>query len=189
MLSHAKRWWGGGGISDIERARMTVVRAFMGFGSGSVSGQKTGFRACNRGSGTNCARDWKNYPDKLVAIIERLQGVVIENRDAIEVMRQQDSESAFHYLDPPYLHRTRSREVINGKHVYKFEMTDAEHEAMITQVLKLKGMVIISGYENDLYNDMLHGWRTETKSALADGARNRIEKLWISPNINTQKIF
>lgn len=177
----------GGGIPEMELARRTVVRAFMGFGSASTSGQQSGFRANNRGNGTNCAVDWKNYPAHLANIIQRLQGVVIENRPAIDVMQQQDEPNTLHYVDPPYLHSTRSAGVGLGNHCYRFEMSDEEHYKLLEVILKLKGMVIISGYDNDLYNDLLKEWRTETRIALADGARPRIEKLWLSPNCVTQR--
>lgn len=176
----------GGGITDLEKARRTVVRAFMGFGSASTSGQKSGFRANNRGNGTNCAVDWKNYPSQLANVIQRLQGVVIENRPAIQIMQQQDGPDTLHYLDPPYVMSTRSARVKWGQHCYRFEMEDNEHEELLKAVKKVKGMVIISGYDNELYNDLLAGWRTKTRMALADGARERIEKLWLSPNFNTQ---
>lgn len=180
----------GGGISDLERARRTVVRSYMGFGSASTSGQQSGFRANNRGNGTNCAVDWKNYPAHLSNIIQRLQGVVIENRDAIQVMQQQDGPDTLHYLDPPYVHSTRSGRVAADRHCYRFEMADSDHEDMLREVLKLQGMVIISGYDNELYNDLLRGWRTEAKEAKADGARPRLEKIWLSPNCQQEnKLF
>jgi hypothetical protein len=53
----------------VEQARRTVIRAFMGFGS-NAHVRATGFRANSNRSGTTPARDWANYPDALVAIIE-----------------------------------------------------------------------------------------------------------------------
>ncbi|ERV79259.1 hypothetical protein Q058_02232 [Pseudomonas aeruginosa BL04] len=66
----------------LERARRMVVRSFQGFGSAAANGERTGFRSTSARIGTTPALDWLNYPDALAAITERLQGVVIENRDA-----------------------------------------------------------------------------------------------------------
>lgn len=171
----------------IEQARRTIIRAFMGFGSSAVTKQRktttrfsspnTGFRANSNRSGTTPAQDWRNYPDKFPMIIDRLRGVIIENRDAKEVLAAHDSTETLHYIDPPYLASTRDR----GSD-YKFEMTEADHIELAAFVSTLKGMVIVSGYPSELYNQLYAGWHREDKVALADGARKRIESLWFSPN-------
>ncbi|WP_188258438.1 DNA adenine methylase, partial [Pseudomonas aeruginosa] len=81
----------------LERARRMIVRSFQGFGSAAASGERTGFRSSSSRSGTSPAMDWRNYPDALSAIIDRLQGVVIENRDAMEVMAHHDRPTTLHY--------------------------------------------------------------------------------------------
>lgn len=48
-----------------------------------------------------------NYPDALAAVVERLRGVVIMNRDAKEVMAAHDAPETLHYVDPPYMAATR----------------------------------------------------------------------------------
>jgi DNA adenine methylase len=155
----------------------------MGFASGIASGQKTGFRSNNNSAGTTPAYDWMNYTEGLKQIIDRLKACVIENRNAIEVINQHDSPETLHYLDPPYLKNTRWKK--QKTRVYKFEMADDEHEMLLKSLLDVKGMVILSGYDNELYNDMLPDWKKSQKAFLADGIpgqRERIETLWISPN-------
>lgn len=165
----------------IERARRLLIRAFMGFGSNGHNAEiSTGFRANSNRSGTTPAQDWRNYPSILPAIVERLRGVIIENRDAIDVARQHDGPETLHYLDPPYLWETRSS-AINRNRCYVHEMTKAQHNAMLDDALELKGMVVISGYASALYDGALKGWRREECAAMADGARKRREVLWISP--------
>lgn len=84
----------------IEQARRTIVRSFQGFGSASITGEVSGFRSNSNRSYTTPAHDWRNYPDKLVALIERMRGVVIENRDAVRCMQHHDSDDTLHYVDP-----------------------------------------------------------------------------------------
>ncbi len=169
----------------IERARRLLVRSFMGFGSDGHNAEiRTGFRAASNRSGTTPAHDWPNYQAVLPILIERLAGVVIENRPASDVILQHDGPETFHYLDPPYLPAVRSQKSRRGKiryHSYRHEMTAGEHAELLGLVVGLKGMVVLSGYPSPLYGDALAGWRRVETDALADGARPRTEVLWINP--------
>lgn len=169
----------------MEQARRTVIRSFMGFGSNSLCRDiKSGFQSNSNRSGTTPARDWRNYPAALVAIIDRLRGVTIENKDACEVMMQHDGKDTLHYCDPPYVHSTRSTSM-HGNHGYAHEMDDADHERFADCVNSLRGMVIVSGYHSDFYDRLFGGCRRTERAALADGARERTEVLWmrnIQPN-------
>jgi len=164
----------------IEQARRTVIRSMMGFGSNALCrGIQSGFRSNSNRSGTTPAHDWRNYPDCLKAIIERLQAVVIENRDAEGLMLQHDSVETLHYCDPPYVHDTRSAKV-HGHHGYSYEMTDAQHEQMAEVLDSLQGMVVVSGYHSALYDRLFDGWNRLEREALADGAKDRVEVLWFN---------
>jgi DNA adenine methylase len=169
----------------IEQARRTVVRCFMGFGSAAASGRATGFRNNSNRSGTTPAHDWANYPKALEQTIQRLQGVVIENKDALALIQQTDSEDTLFYCDPPYPKGTRS----DGGDDYKFEMTDSDHIEFLDLVKSLRGMVVISGYACSLYDDALAGWETVDKDTLSDGAGKRVERLWISPKSSKGRLF
>lgn len=162
----------------IEQARRTVIRAFMGFGSAGASGQTTGFRSNSNRSGTTPAHDWMNYPDCLREVIQRLRGVVIENRDAAAVMQQQDSPQALHYVDPPYVHSTRA--LRSRAPSYKHEMTDEQHEALAGVLHGLSGMVLLSGYGCPLYDRLFGDWERVEVAAHADGAKDRVEVLWMN---------
>lgn len=167
----------------VEQARRTIARAFMGFGSAAASRTVTGFRANSNRSGTTPARDWLNFPDVIPAFIERLRGVVIECRPAMEVIAQHDTPKTLHYVDPPYHHDTRKFH--RGRcGQYRHEMTNEQHAELLDALKALKGMVILSGYPCDLYDNALADWTRVEREALADGARKRTEVLWISPNAN-----
>ena len=159
----------------IERARRLVVRSFMGFGSNGHQ-RKTGFRSNSNRSGTTPAHDWINYPDCLVLCIERLQGVVILNRDAMEVMDRHDGPETLHYVDPPYLPETRD----SGSD-YAHEMTTDEHIKLLDFLHTLDGSVVLSGYPSPLYDAALSDWSRIERPALADGAKARTEVIWINP--------
>lgn len=166
----------------LEQARRTVVRSFMGFGSAAICGEVSGFRANSIRSGTTPAHDWRNYPDALEMIVERLQGVVIEQRDAGKVMCAHDAEDTLHYVDPPYVHATRSEKRRNTvtRKAYKHELTDAGHAELARVLRALRGAVVVSGYRSELYDDLYDGWVRVDRAAQADGARPRVECLWFN---------
>jgi DNA adenine methylase len=149
--------------------------------------RSTGFRANSSRSGTTPAHDWVNYPPALRMIVERIQGpgVTIENRDACEVMAQHDSAETLHYVDPPYLPETRSPANKHDlKHrMYRHELTVEDHARLLGFLKTLAGMVVLSGYPSPMYDDALcgDGWRRVETKTHADGARPRIEVLWINP--------
>lgn len=161
----------------VERARRLAIRSFMGFGSNGHS-RSTGFRANSNRSGTTPAHDWSNYPEALALAVERLRGVVIENRDAQLVMAAHDGPTTLHYVDPPYVLATRS----DPSKDYAHEMTEDDHAALLVFLRGLSGMVVLSGYPFPLYDDLLPDWRRVEREALADGAKKRTEVLWINPH-------
>lgn len=172
----------------LEQARRTVIRGFMGFGSAAITLMRkpekgsrgglarTGFRSNSNRSGTTPAHDWANYPDALETLIERLRGIVIENKDALKVIETHDSVEALHYVDPPYPHSTRDA---GGD--YRYEMTDEQHVELATALHNLKGAVVLSGYACDLYDKELYrDWIRVDRAAHADGALDRVEVLWMN---------
>jgi DNA adenine methylase len=76
----------------LERARRTCVRAAMGFGSAGATKATTGFRTDTRRKYGTAQHNWADYPAALGAIGERFTGVLVENRDAIEVIQAHDSD-------------------------------------------------------------------------------------------------
>ncbi len=159
----------------VERARRLVIRSYMGFGSNGHN-RLTGFRANANRSGTTPAHDWSNYPECLVAIIDRLRGVVVENKDAKAVIAQHDGTETLHYVDPPYVFSTR-----DGGSDYAHELTDDQHIELLGVLRGCSGMVVLSGYPAPLYDEYLDDWMRVERVALADGARERTEVLWINP--------
>lgn len=160
----------------VERARRLCVRAFMGFGSASGNPQyKTGFRCKSFRSNTGPATDWRNYPAALSAVIDRLRGVTIESRPALEMIAALDTPQTLFYVDPPYPQSTR---VSFG--AYRHEMTDEQHAELATGLMNCQGYVLISGYRCDLYDYLFAGWAKVEKQSMSDKGW-RTECLWVSP--------
>ncbi|MEL4390653.1 DNA adenine methylase [Shewanella xiamenensis] len=167
----------------IERARRTVVSSAMGFGSGAATFHPTGFRSEAKRAPNTCAHMWAKYPPLLAYVCERLQAVNIENREATECIRSHDSVNTLFYVDPPYVKETRW--LRNNKNVYQHEMSFEEHQTLLAQLLNVKGMVVLSGYETELYNDTLVGWSLHKKQArcsAANGTGMRTECIWVNPH-------
>lgn len=163
---------------DIDQARHLIIRCFMGFGSDAHNpSNRQAFRANSNKSGSTPAHDWVNYADALPYAVARLAGVVIENRPAITVMLQHDTPATLHYVDPPYVHDTRT-----SSKAYSHEMDDADHAELLETLRGLRGMVVLSGYPHALYDDALGDWHRVERASLADGARPRTEVLWINPH-------
>jgi len=166
----------------LEQARRTVMRTFMGFGSDAHT-KISGFRSRSDMSGTTPAHDWANYPKALEHLVKRFSGVVIENKDAIEVMRMHDSPYTLHYVDPPYVHDTRGK---GGSYLH--ELNDDQHIELAAFLKTLEGNIVLSGYRCDLYDELYKSWTRIDKNTYADGARARIESLWISGPINQLRL-
>lgn len=131
--------------------------------------------------------------DHLYWIADRLRGVVLENMDAVQVIRLYDSPRAFFYVDLPYPLRMRAKK--SGP-TYPVEMMGTlEHIRMAKALWSIQGMAAVSGYatngsgtnesgcENRLYHLLYErrGWQRVDQVARIDGGGSRVESLWISP--------
>jgi DNA adenine methylase len=143
----------------------------------------TGFRSNSNESHQTPAHDWLTYPAALELAIARFRAVVIEDREALKVIAQHDSVDTCFYVDPPYLPETRSRgnpSDLNYR-MYRHELGRGGHIRLLAALKRVEGMVVLSGYPSELYEQRLKGWHRIEFDALADGARKRTEVLWINP--------
>ena len=167
----------------IEDARRLAIRAQMGFGSAGATKGHTGFRIDTKRDYGTAQHAWAQYPEAIAIAGQRLTGVLIENRQAIEVMLQHDTATTLHFVDPPYVHSTRV--LGRGKRrYYRHEMTDQDHIDLLVSLRKLTGFVVLSGYASDLYNEHLQGWRqftTDSRISAVRGSVVRKEVVWLNP--------
>ena len=168
--------------NPVERARRTAVRAAMGFGSAGATKGRGGFRIDTARTYSTAMHNWADYPECLGALGERFACVLIENRPAIEVMRQHDAPDALHFVDPPYLPETR--QISNSSRYYRHELTEADHIELLQALATLTGYVVLSGYPSELYQYHLRGWTmhtTKARIAANRGTGIRTEVVWLNP--------
>ncbi len=158
--------------NNIELARKFLIRCWQGIGSNNKykSGWKNDVQGRER---AYAVKNWYELPEKITEIVDRLKTVQIENRSAVELIKRFNSEKVLIYADPPYLTSTRKR------NIYKYEMTDQDHEELLKVLLEHKGSVIISGYDNEMYNEYLKKWEKYQINNLAEHGIKRVETLWI----------
>jgi len=168
--------------ADVEAARLCILRSFAGFGSAATNGDyATGFRSNSNRSGTTPAHDWMNFPASIPSFTERLRGVVIENKDALELIPQHDTPETLFYCDPPY--QVGTRNMARGNAVYSCDMSDDDHRKLAQVLRAVSGMVVLSGYASNLYDcELFPGWRRIEIPWRADGARKRLEIIWMNPH-------
>lgn len=162
--------------NPIEQARRTLVRYHQSFGTSNSS--KNSWRNVQTYGGPRCATMWNCLPDIIMNCCERLKDAQIENMDALTLIERYNNENTLIYLDPPYLQNLRK------KNMYKCEMSDEQHIEMLRLIKKSKSKIILSGYDNELYNSELFNWVTAEKETIAQMGLHRIEKLWMNFELN-----
>lgn len=133
---------------DVERAARWYYMLRTSFGQ---LGRNFGRATSGRGQIGNKIHpelaDW--YP-----VHRRLKNVQVENQDWLQCLRDYDSHDTVFYLDPPYF-ITQA-----GTYVHGFD--EAEHVKLCNEIMLLKGHVVLSGYQNELYSkypwDDFHSW-------------------------------
>jgi DNA adenine methylase len=161
----------------IENARRFLVRMWMAIGA--KSSDITGFRNVIKGVNGNLPHWHNRLPDRIIETATRLMHtdncvVQIENQHAIKLIERYNRENVLMYVDPPYLLSTRS------KRIYRYEMNDNDHIELLHALKGHKGKIILSGYENDMYNTMLNGWYKESKNCLKEAGLSATETLWMN---------
>ncbi len=124
------------------------------------------------------ASAWLNAVEGLSAVHARLRRVAILNRDALDVIRQQDGEQTLFYLDPPYLSETRTAE-----NVYSHEMGTDQHARLLDAIRNCDGRVMLSGYPSSLYDERLKDWNRHmfvlpNQAASGKQKRRMTEVVW-----------
>lgn len=161
--------------SSLDKAVKFLIRLNMGYGYRTTEA-KVGWKNDVQGrEKAYAALDWKSLPDRIIEVTERLRGVQIENRPAVDVISKFNYENVLIYCDPPYLLDTRS-----GGRQYKNEMTESDHEQLLYMLMEHKGFILLSGYESKMYDSLLKDWHKETHINYSQVGSKKQEVLWMN---------
>ncbi|MCC6695792.1 MAG: DNA adenine methylase [Candidatus Hydrogenedentes bacterium] len=173
------------GLDPLEKARRFLVATMM------TVNATTGVGCCGFSFSQSYSREgkearvnrWYNLPERLARVVERLRGVRVENRDARELLGMfRDRPATLIYLDPPYFTKRDHGYVIDAK-------DRGFHDELLKECTKARCMLLISGYQNELYDEILThkaGWRkSKIETHTTDTAGRsyaRTEVLWMNRN-------
>ena len=124
--------------------------------------------------------DYLSMIDGLPQIHNRLSSVIVQNRDIFDLIPKYDSKNTFFYLDPPYVHQTRSSTTS-----YEVEMTNEQHEQFVGLINHSKGKFLISGYYHSIYDGLKNFKRIDFESP--NSCSDSIETLWMNYQIEQKE--
>ena len=189
---------------DVERVWAFFVCCRM-----SLAGRMDAFaplsRTRTRRGMNEQASAWLGAVDGLAEVHQRLRRVVVLNRPAQDVIREEDGHRTLFYLDPPYLHEIRAT---TGE--YAYEMSAQDHadllvtlggkqlaEAIVRHKCAeieeqpwwdseepISGRFLLSGYRSALYElGEMFGWKRHefdlpNHSAGGKSKRRMTECVW-----------
>lgn len=125
---------------------------------------------------------WVNKTARLEELFHRFQKITISCTDALTVIQQRDSETAFFYCDPPYPNTEQGH--------YK-GYTTKDFQDLINLLATIKGKFILSNYPQP-ENTFPESWirkdieATSTASRKIEGKGKRTEVLWMNFNPERQ---
>jgi DNA adenine methylase len=161
----------------LEAAEAFLIRNRMSRGG---HGRSFGWSERLRGGRPGDLNAWHTIRKILPTIAARLRHVELYRADALDLIAQYDNHDTLFYLDPPYLRATRT-----APRAYAHEMSDQAHERLLDTILDLRGMVVLSGYHNPLYDHALREWERHEFERPNDSGQTKVksrrtEVLWLN---------
>ncbi len=159
--------------NEVDRAFNFIIKSTMshGFRVFEKSGWKNDIAGRER---AYAVKHWNDLPDIVREVALRLKQVQVEQRPAMELIDRFNREEVCMYIDPPYVLSTRTREQ------YSHEMTDKDHEELLDLLTQSKAKVLLSGYDNAIYDSYLSNWERLEFPATAEHGLKRTEVLWMN---------
>lgn len=163
--------------NDLETARRFFVRATQAYNAnaGGTDLRRSSWSNGSTRRGSSRAVSTRGRADELEQAAERLRGVVIDRTDAIRAIESYAHPDGVIYADPPYLGTTRTS--LNPRHrrardyVHEFA-AEADHRQLAASLHAAPGVVFLSGYPSDLYNELYAEW-DRLEVTVASPATNR----------------
>ena len=160
----------------VEMARRFVVRTTQAIGP-RLDG-KCGWRnhKTMKIGGTACK--WGSCAETIEAAAARLRGdpthlVQIEHMDALRLIERYNDPGVLMYIDPPYIRSLRK-----GGALYRHEMSYTQHMELLRIITESRARIIISGYDDTLYDTLLSGWYKDSIMSHTTSAHMAKETIW-----------
>jgi DNA adenine methylase len=120
---------------------------------------------------------WQKLPERLAIAAAILADAEIECLPALALIERYATKETLIYADPPYVRETNHGK---RKRLYRHEMTDGDHMALCAALDTHPGPVMLSGYQNAIYERQLGHWQRVEIETQAEKGNTRIECLWLN---------
>ena len=157
------------GSRDLDAAEAYFICSWQGM-NGVAGTASTNLGFCRRftNNGGHAAKRWRGVVHSIPAFRRRLERVVVDQMDAVELVeRAEDVEGSVFYVDPPYL--------VKGAK-YRHDFDDADHRRLADALrAKRRSRVVVSYYAHPRLAELYPGWTVvpcpTTKSMVSSGKR------------------
>ena len=157
----------------VENARRFAIRCSQSFGSKMAD--RASWKTNRNSKGPIAPRIWNRMPETVIEVANRLKDAQIECKPAVQLITDYNFDDCLIYADPPYPISVR------GSRLYRREMQYNEEHIELLEALKAhKGPVVLSSYDNDMYNDYLRGWNKECRTSHTNSGKIKQEVLWMN---------
>ena len=152
--------------------------------------QKRGGFAIPSITGRNPVQSFRNAIETFEDVAERLRNVCIENLPYEECIRRYDSPETLFYIDCPYY---------GSEHYYGDSFSHEDHHRLSELLHSVKGKVMLSHYQCDVYDSLYSGWNKYTFESFKGSHKAEpgtekpvtVEALYCNfePQIKTRSLF
>ncbi|AGN35081.1 DNA adenine methylase [Bacillus paralicheniformis] len=155
--------------NDFDRAVRWFYMNRSGISKGNAENvPQTGWRHSTK-SGQNPAGGYISACTTFQSFANRMKGVMIECQDFRTIIEKYDSSETLFYVDPPYVGREQ---------FYAGGFTEQDHRDLARLLIKAKGKVVLSYYDNPLILDLYPNWERETFSAYKQVVGRSVKGNW-----------